>query len=79
MTNDTRDADARTSERLFGKLKWMTSREAAHYLRVSVGQIRNMVWREQLQCYRLQNRLCFPLCRGDGVGSDPRLRIVRGR
>jgi excisionase family DNA binding protein len=38
---------------------WMTSKEAGQYLRVSEGQIRNMVWRGQLRSYRLQNRLRF--------------------
>ncbi|MCB0308781.1 MAG: M48 family metalloprotease [Bdellovibrionales bacterium] len=44
---------------LFDKLKWMTTQEAAFYLRVSVGQVRNMVWRRQVKVYRLQNRLRF--------------------
>ncbi|MBS1983070.1 MAG: helix-turn-helix domain-containing protein [Bdellovibrionales bacterium] len=44
---------------LFDKLKWMTSNEAATFLRVSVGQIRNLVWRGQLKAYRLNNRLRF--------------------
>ncbi|MGE0526786.1 MAG: helix-turn-helix domain-containing protein [Bdellovibrionales bacterium] len=37
----------------------MSAKEAALYLRVSVGQIRNMVWRGQLKSYRIQNRLRF--------------------
>lgn len=44
---------------LFDKLKWITTKEAALYLRVSVGQIRNMVWRGQLVSYRVNNRLRF--------------------
>lgn len=44
---------------IFDKLKWMTSKEAAFYLRVSVGQLRNMVWRNQIKYYRIQNRLRF--------------------
>lgn len=44
---------------IFDKLKWMTSKEAAFYLRVSVGQLRNMVWRNQIKCYRIRNRLRF--------------------
>lgn len=47
------------SELFFDKLKWITTKEAALYLRVSVGQIRNMVWRGQLVSYRLNNRLRF--------------------
>ena len=44
---------------LFDKLKWMNAKEAALYLRVSVGQIRNMVWRGQVKTYKIQNRLRF--------------------
>lgn len=47
------------SELFFDKLKWITTKEAALYLRVSVGQIRNMVWRGQLVSYRMNNRLRF--------------------
>ena len=39
--------------------KWMTTKEAAFHLRVSVGQLRNMVYRDQVKCYRLNNRLRF--------------------
>ncbi len=48
-----------SSGALFDKLKWMNAREAAFYLRVSVGQIRNMVWRGQLKSYKFRNRLRF--------------------
>lgn len=48
-----------SSDVLFDKLKWMTAKEAAFYLRVSVGQIRNMVYRNQLRSYRMNNRLRF--------------------
>lgn len=44
-----------SSSALFDKLKWMNAKEAALYLRVSVGQIRNMVWRNQLKSYKIQN------------------------
>jgi excisionase family DNA binding protein len=43
----------------FDKLKWLTSKEAAFYLRTSVGQIRNLVWRGRLKAYHLGNRLRF--------------------
>lgn len=52
-------ADDVTSALVFDRLKWMTSKEAAFYLRVSVGQLRNMVWRGQVKCYRIRNRLRF--------------------
>ena len=48
-----------TSAQLFDKLKWMTSKEAAFYLRVSVGELRNMVYRNQIRSYKLSNRLRF--------------------
>jgi len=44
---------------LFDNLVWLTTKEAAVYLRVSEGQIRNMVWRGQLKSYHLQNKLRF--------------------
>lgn len=44
---------------LFDRLKWMTSKEAAFYLRVSVGQLRNMVWRGQVVAYHIKSRLRF--------------------
>lgn len=48
-----------SSALLFDKLKWMTSKEAAFFLRTSVGQIHNMVWRGQVKAYRYRNRLRF--------------------
>ena len=48
-----------SSVALFDKLKWMNAKEAALYLRVSVGQIRNMVWRGQLKSYKIKTRLRF--------------------
>ena len=44
---------------IFENFKWLNSYEAATYLRVSVGQIRNMVYRGQLKCYHISNRLRF--------------------
>jgi excisionase family DNA binding protein len=41
------------------KLEWLTSREAALFLRVSVGQLRNMVWRRQVKFYKLGRKLRF--------------------
>ncbi|MCB0309256.1 MAG: helix-turn-helix domain-containing protein [Bdellovibrionales bacterium] len=62
------------SSALFDKLKWMTAFEAATYLRVSVGQVRNMVWRGQLPAYKLNNRLRF--LRSD---LDRSLRPLHGK
>lgn len=44
---------------LFDNLIWMDSKEAAHYLRVSVYALRMMVWRGKLNAYRLGRRLRF--------------------
>jgi len=55
----TPSASELSGAQLFDKLKWMTSKEAAFYLRVSVGEIRNMVYRNQIKCFRLNNRLRF--------------------
>ena len=56
--------DEVSSAVIFDKLKWMTSEEAATYLRVSSAQLRNMVWRNQLKAYHLgKKRLRF--LRGD--------------
>jgi excisionase family DNA binding protein len=41
------------------RLTWLTTKEAAHYLRTSQGGIRNMVWRGQLYCYKPHGRLLF--------------------
>ena len=51
--------DENSSALLFDKLKWMNSKEAATYIRVSISQLRNMVWRGQIKCYHLKNRLRF--------------------
>jgi excisionase family DNA binding protein len=52
-------AENQISAEFFDRLKWITTKEAAEYLRLSVGQIRNMVWRGQLSSYKLNNRLRF--------------------
>lgn len=53
------DPGSASEARLFDKLKWMNSKEAAFYLRISVSQLRNMVYRGQVRSYRLQGRLRF--------------------
>jgi excisionase family DNA binding protein len=39
------------------KLKWMTSKEAAFYLRMSVGELRNRVWLGKFKAYHCGRRL----------------------
>lgn len=59
VTTEENTLSDTSSVLVFDKIKWMTSSEAAFYLRVSVGQIRNMVWRGQVKAYRMNNRLRF--------------------
>jgi len=47
------------SKSLFDNLIWLSAKEAAAYLRTSVGQIRNMVYRGQLKAYKPYGRLLF--------------------
>jgi hypothetical protein len=44
---------------LFENLEWMSSEEAARFLRRSVGQIRNMVYRGQIKYRKFNSRLYF--------------------
>lgn len=48
-----------TSEMFFENLSWMRTEDAAKYLRTSVGQIRNMVYRGQLRPRKFNRRLYF--------------------
>jgi excisionase family DNA binding protein len=45
--------------------KWLNAREAAQYLRTSVGSVRNMVYRGQLTPYKPFGRLLFNRCELD--------------
>ena len=63
VPNNLVEVESTTATALFDKLKWMTSKEAAFYLRMSPAQLRNMVWQGQVKCYRLRGRLRF--LRGD--------------
>lgn len=59
MIKEKHDTSGLAEGPLFENLVWLTTKEAAVYLRVSEGQIRNMVWRGQLKSYHLQNKLRF--------------------
>ena len=59
MDLNIKTAEEFSSAMLFDKLKWMNSKEASAYIRVSVGQLRNMVWRRQIKAFRVNNRLRF--------------------
>lgn len=51
--------EEQNSSMLFENLEWMRSEEAARYLRRSVGQIRNMVYRGQIKFRKFNGRLYF--------------------
>lgn len=53
----TPSSKGREEQEFFENLKWLKSEDAAKYLRTSVGQIRNMVYRGQLKARKFQNRL----------------------
>ena len=55
----TESVEKHSDEILYDKLKWMNSKDAAVYLRVSVGHLRNLVWQGRVKVYRLSNRLRF--------------------
>jgi len=59
MNNGNKVFDEKSEATLFDKIKWMTSKEAAFFLRTSVGQIRNLVWRGKLRAYHYGSRLRF--------------------
>lgn len=48
-----------SSDAFFDRLKWLTAEEAALYLRVSVKQLYNLVYRGQLKSHKLLNRRRF--------------------
>ena len=47
------------SDQLFDNLIWLNSKEAATYLRRSVGQLRNMVYRGQIKAKKHLGKLYF--------------------
>ena len=63
MINDKKNKNSintdNSSKQLFDNLIWLNSNEAATYLRRSVGQIRNMVYRGQLQAKKHLGKLYF--------------------
>lgn len=52
-------ADLGGSVKLFDNLEWLTTAEAAHYLRKSKAAIRQMVCRGQLKARKFHRRLYF--------------------
>ncbi|MCM0604488.1 MAG: helix-turn-helix domain-containing protein [Xanthomonadaceae bacterium] len=59
MVSTQVDSVIESAEFFDNKLKWMNSREAAIYLRISVGHLRNLVCKNQVRCFRFKTRLRF--------------------
>ncbi|MCM0604455.1 MAG: helix-turn-helix domain-containing protein [Xanthomonadaceae bacterium] len=59
MVNAQVDSVIESAEFFDNKLKWMNSREAAIYLRISVGHLRNLVCKNQVRYFRFKTRLRF--------------------
>lgn len=52
-------ADSKESVEFFNNLKWMTTNEAAFYLRKSANAIRTAICRGQITAYKFRRRLYF--------------------
>lgn len=50
---------------------WLNSKEAASYLRVSVGQLRNLVWQKKIPHYHFGGRLRFSKDELSALMSSP--------
>jgi hypothetical protein len=60
MVSSTKPAEKTSAGAIFdNNLIWLNTKEAAQFLRRSVGQIRNMVYRGQLVAKKFQGRLLF--------------------
>ena len=59
MTNGVNNTEELSSAVVFDNLKWMTSEEAAQYLRMSVGALRTAVNRGDIQFRKWRRRLYF--------------------
>lgn len=66
-----KDLDSESGILIFENQAWMTSEEAAKYLRRSVGQVRNMVWRRQLRARKYCRRLYFKRLELDKAIESP--------
>ena len=55
------------SELLFDNLEWLNSKEAALFLRKSIGALRVMVHRRQICARKFHRRLYFKKCELNGL------------
>ncbi|MBY0515358.1 MAG: helix-turn-helix domain-containing protein [Bacteriovoracaceae bacterium] len=54
-------AENNISATFFDKRIWVDTKEAANYLRISVGSLRNAVYRKQIIARKFRRRLYFKL------------------
>lgn len=54
-------SEDQSSEMLFDNRIWVDSKEAADYLRISVGALRNAVYRKQILSRKFRRKLYFNL------------------
>lgn len=66
-------SNGKEENEFFNNLIWLRSEDAAEYLRTSVGQIRNMVYRGQLKARKFRNRLYFKRRELDNLIETSRL------
>jgi hypothetical protein len=59
MKQEKKASSQEEEAKFFDNFLWLRSEDAAKYLRTSVGQIRNMVYRKQLKARKFHNRLYF--------------------
>lgn len=53
--------EERLPEKLFKNRIWVDAKEAADYLRISVGSLRNAVYRKQIIARKFRRRLYFKI------------------
>lgn len=59
MISSSNAAEISSADALFDNLVWMTSEEAAAYLRTTVGALRTAVCRGQIRARKWRRRLYF--------------------
>ena len=70
--------EASNSNPFFEKLVWLTSREAAEYLRKSVGALRIHVHRGNIEAHKWHRRLYFKKIDLDRMLMNPRKGGLNG-
>jgi len=66
-----------STEMLFENLVWLNSKDAANYLRKTVGALRAAVCRGQVRAYRWQRRLYFKRSELDRLLEDSLMKGAR--